>query len=341
MQNKKITDKQFSQDRAQVLKVLRDHYGVNHAELEFLAQGYSHKSYTFNAPIFGGKVLVKISHPGKSRPDEDICFEGVVTDFLIDHGYPVQTSYKSLNGNYFERSEDGRNIQVLKYLEEFREKRPNHKAKLIASGEFLNRFHRISKRFDVGRYRFGKGLIERRTFFIRKRLDALNSNLLMYQYIDKKHLKGSGLENNLDFLFGEYKKIRRVLNERRRNLFPKYLIHGDYNAGNIIFLKSDISGIIDFEHCAFGPFYWDIGFAIAHWSFIMNHYGVDRITRYFTRGYSRGNGRLSQTLVGAFRSFSSLWRLSDAIRYYPKYKSKTHWENEVRYYIKKCKMLRM
>ncbi|MFH1895898.1 MAG: hypothetical protein ABH814_00260, partial [bacterium] len=92
---------QHSNDRQQVLAALKEYYGVVGVELEFLAQGYSHKSYTFNAPILGGKVVAKVAHPGKARPDEDIYFESIVCDFLADHGYPVQFPYKSLKGHYF------------------------------------------------------------------------------------------------------------------------------------------------------------------------------------------------------------------------------------------------
>jgi len=332
-------NKQLSNDRQQVLDVLQNFYGVVGVKLEFLAQGYSHKSYIFNAPILDGTVVVKIDHPGKARTDEDIYFESIITDFLADHGYPVQFPYKSLRGRYFERTEDERNVQVLKYIEAVEAKTANNKQKIIQSGRLLNRFHKISRHFRAERYKIGADLIQRRTFFLRRRLDALKNNLLMYQHISEEHLNGSGLTQEIGFLLSEYRQVNKLLNKRRKNLLPKYIIHGDYNPGNLIFNKSEIAGVIDFEHCAFGPTYWDIGFAIAHWSFLLNSYGVERITRYFVRGYAKDNGRISLRLVKAFRSFSALWRLSDAIRYYPKYKNKKHWEGEVKYYIKKCKLL--
>lgn len=334
-------EEQKNKDREQVLQVLRDCYGVLGVELEFLAQGYSHKSYTFETPILAGKVVVKISHPNKMRDEEDIVFESLVTDFLADHAYPVQNSYKSLRGRYFERTQDGRSVQVLKYLDAVKPRKPKPKQKIYESGELLARFHKITKNFKVERYCISEDLIKRRTFFLRKRLDALRNNLMMYQYVDTSNLQNSGLSESIKFLLNEHRKINFLLTKRRKNLLPKYVIHGDYNPGNIIFKGSSVSGVIDFEHCGFGPIYWDIGFAIAHWSFIMNSYGVDRITKYFMEGYNLNTVRLSTTLVKAFRSFSALWRLSDAIRYYDKYKNKTHWENEVRYYIKKCKMLAM
>lgn len=334
-------EQQLSNDRLQVLEVLKNHYGVVGVELKFLAQGYSHKSYTFDAPILGGEVVVKIAHPGKSRLDEDICFESIVTDFLADYGYPVQFTYKSLQGNFFERTEDGRNVQVLKYIESSKTKKSNKKQKITQSGSLLNHFHKITKRFKANEYLFSEELLKRRTFYTRKRLDALKNNLLMYQYIPSDHLQACTLNTEFENLFKEYKKVNELINKRIKNLLPKYVIHGDYNPGNIIFDESDVAGVIDFEHCAFGPIYWDIGFAIAHWSFLMNKYGVDRITQYFVQGYVENNGRISLSLVKAFRSFSALWRLSDAIRYYEKYKNKTHWENEVKYYIKKCKQLAM
>jgi len=53
--------------------------------------------------------------------------------------------------------------------------------------------------------------------------------------------------------------------EKRIRALPQQLIHGDFIAGNILMEGARVSGVLDFENCAFNPRAMDLAIAIDTW----------------------------------------------------------------------------
>jgi len=58
---------------------------------------------------------------------------------------------------------------------------------------------------------------------------------------------------------------RICAHEKRIRALPQQLIHGDFIAGNILMEGTQVSGVLDFENCAFNPRAMDFAIAIDTW----------------------------------------------------------------------------
>ncbi len=87
---------------------------------------------------------------------------------------------------------------------------------------------------------------------------------------------------------------RVYVHEKRIRALPQQLIHGDFIAGNILMQGARVSGVLDFENCAFNPRAMDFAIAVDTWCWDAMSSGREweRIAA-LARGYSRA-GRFGE-----------------------------------------------
>ncbi len=312
----------LSQEVPGVRKFVEANYDLKIRKLWVLAWGYN--NLILLAETDRGKITIRFSQ--RERTDQDIQFETEVALKLHEAGVPVRVPLISVKGEYFYRVSGGYAMQVQNYLEGTSKPEKFLKSHLASAATLLAAFH------SVGRDE--KFLYPDRRLDVEELVRESQSRLAGGDSKPPEVLKKVGWVN-----------FRKSVN-KFFTLFPREwpkaaeksyigLIHGDFNPGNIIFDHQKAVGVLDFERAGWGPQIFDIGFAVAQWSFHNNRWTPRTILETFIESYPGISIGVDGKAVCLMALLAIVERLAAAVHAYDDYKNKTHWCNEVCYFIGK------
>lgn len=170
-------------------------------------------------------------HSLREKPAQDMYFEQVFSKFLYDHNIPVRLILETGENTLLSYC-DGKNIKISELTTDM----------AFNGGKTLALFHKASKEFN-------KDILPKRHV-----ADELNRALNIKEKIINKYADGE--------LF--IKQIQEILlNVPESNM----IIHNDFRVQNVLFDKTNISAILDFDWACIGNPIKDLGHAMVEWSY--------------------------------------------------------------------------
>lgn len=170
-------------------------------------------------------------HSLREKPAQDMYFEQVFSKFLYDHNIPVRLILETGENTLLSYC-DGKNIKISELTTDM----------AFNGGKTLALFHKASKEFN-------KDILPKRHV-----ADELNRALNIKEKIINKYADGK--------LF--IKQIQEILlNVPESNM----IIHNDFRVQNVLFDKTNISAILDFDWACIGNPIKDLGHAMVEWSY--------------------------------------------------------------------------
>lgn len=170
-------------------------------------------------------------HSLREKPAQDMHFEQVFSKFLYDHNIPVRLILETGENTLLSYC-DGKNIKISELTTDM----------AFNGGKTLALFHKASKEFK-------KEVLPKRHV-----ADELYRALNIKEKIINKYADGK--------LF--IKQIQDILlNVPESNM----IIHNDFRVQNVLFDKTNISAILDFDWACIGNPIKDLGHAMVEWSY--------------------------------------------------------------------------
>jgi len=312
----------LSQEIPGVKKFVEANYDLRIEKLWVLAWGYN--NLILLAETDRGKITIRFSQ--RERTDRDIHFETEIALKLHAAGVPVRVPLISKEGEYFYRVSGGYAMQVQNYLEGTSRPAKFLKSHLASAATLLAEFH------TVGRNK--KFFYEDRQLDVEELVKESRSRLVGAESKPSELLKKVGWA---DFQKSSDKFFALFPREWPKAAEKSYvgLVHGDFNPGNLIFDHQKAVGVLDFERAGWGPQIFDMGFAVAQWSFHNNRWTPKTILKTCIDSYPGISVGVDGRAVCLMALLAIAERLAAAVHAYDNYRSKTHWCNEVRYFIGK------
>lgn len=320
----------FKQETEGLREFLEEHYGFKVYKLWVFAWGYNNIQFLLKTDQ--GKLTARISQ-FRDRPRE-IIFEDLCSDFLYLHGLPVKRVIRTKDEKTFLRSSGGRTLQVMSYLDGKARKR-FRESHIVSSGELLARIHQVGKHFPKEEV-FPSEFTARQKP-LEKILSRTRNQLAAYSQVSKEFAEEVNLSELVELSGPVLDQIETQI-KKLRNETEETFIHGDYNPGNLTFDSEKVTGVFDFDMSGFGSIYWDVGFAIVHWTFKLNNWIPNRIEKAFLKGYEKIAGPQDLDFLRAIEKLAVLERLSATIYYFKDYQKKNYWILECSYFLRKFKM---
>jgi len=299
---------------------IKKHYNLKISRIAPL--GWGHGNMFFYIRADGKKYSARIARLRRNLKKR-IMFEDRVTKYLTEQGISVKETVPTSDNKEFIEFEDGPIFQLQTFLEGMIP-HPIRRFHIKKAGRFLRKFHDSSKYFYK---ELPEKLVKSHkldliptTKDIKEGINLINLNWkYKYHQTDVKGFQSAAL----DFLT-KSKEIKDHPTFKRLDF-----LHGDYNAGNVVFVNDKISGVLDFEHAAFGPSTYDYGYALAHYSFGFYRKDTKKIMQSFIKGYGKADDK---DLLEYFAKTALLKRAVDVIRYKKNYAEREFWEGELENY---------
>ncbi len=238
-----------SSAETEIKQVLR-HYKIGRLQnAQHLAQGYVNENWIIDTTA--GRFFLKHRYPGLQNP-RLIRAQHALIKHLRQSGFPAPEILATKSGDTFIVL-DGRFYEIQTYIKggPYQLNCPKH---LQAAAAMLGRYHLSVDGFS------NQALNEQGKLYCPQVLDANLTNLnkewkICYDPKVKKifrYLQSNALE----------------LGERfaRHPPLPEIVIHGDYHAGNLIFQKDCIVGVVDYDKSSWQPRVAELAEALIYFS---------------------------------------------------------------------------
>jgi len=312
----------LSQEISGVKPFVEAKYNLKIKNLWVMAWGYN--NIILLAQTDRGKVTIRFSQ--RERTGRDLEFESEVAQKLHQSGIPVRVPLVSEEGKLFYRISGGYALQVQTYLEGSSKPPKFLKSHLTSSAELLAQLHSVgrAREFEYIDRSFDAGQVVRESS-----LRLTETKNIPAEFLREIGWKAFFIE--VEDFFDRFAEIWK----RTRDTVRVGLVHGDFNPSNLVFDEEKVVGVLDFERAGWGPQIFDVGFAVAQWSFHNNRWSPLTVFDDFVESYT-GVGRLeSQELARMMTLLAVAERLGAAIHFYEDYQKKSHWKNEMRYFMGK------
>ena len=131
------------------------------------------------------------------------------------------------------------------------------------------------------------------------------------------------------------KELKAILKDYDTSYSGKpVLLHGDFWQGNILWIKDEISGVLDWEYAAIGDPVSDLAVASLELKYDYGKRGVDRFLDLYSKNFSIDQSRLSLWLIYVSAStlfFIDEWNLEKARKNLMKREAMLTIEEEIKF----------
>jgi len=287
------------------------------------ALGWGHGNMFFYVQEGKKRYTARIARPREDLK-KNIVFESKISKLLAKNGIPVKIPITTKKGKDFIEFEDGPIFQLQNYLEGFIP-HPIRDFHIEMAGKFLRRLHEVSEGFHL---EFPSNVVKENTLNLKPLIKNIEESISLinprWRFRYHKSRISEFPRSSIDFI-----KTFKKVTLKHRSFLKKDFLHGDFNAGNIVFVNDKVSGVYDFEHAAFGPNTYDLGYALAHYSFGFYRDRTREVMNFFMKGY--GEIQDKEILEPCIK-ISILKRAVDVIRHKEKYPEREFWEGELENY---------
>lgn len=233
-------------DTKNIIKKIKDEYGIDISKIELLRDGSDNVIWDAMS-IDGDRYAIRVS---KREMGAEIAFESEWIRVLQKDGVPVVPIVLTEQGGSYSHLDDGKALTVFNFLngKHFSittdESLSNHVIETAA--EALARLHEVSRISNVQASR-------KRTVFSELERVIVHKDLILGKTPGGK-----------EFI----EAVSEMLQWGKSQRFDPVLVHNDYRIGNIMFDEKDnLLAILDFDWSCLGPAIKDIAHSLAEWSF--------------------------------------------------------------------------
>lgn len=304
-------------------------YDIKVSKVWLMGWGYSNLNFLLTTGK--GKYLVRVSVNNKK--EADLRFEAVIKEQLHSRGIPVRRIISSIKGELFIKSPLGRVMQAFTYLEGSIPKKYSLEH-VRGSGKLLSNFHLASQDF------FDLLDVDYRNISLTDELKLVLSTLKS-SWISRhtKNLLPRRVISKRGLVMNKIESLCSLLESSSFTFNTSDFIHNDYTPHNVIFRNNKAYGVIDFELAGFADLRWDISNAVAQWSIHAHNLSPLSILKNFTSGYTNSLVDTNQQIIKKLSILAILKRVSASFNFYDKYSDKSHWQDQVSYFLSRMELL--
>ncbi|MFA5107440.1 MAG: homoserine kinase [Patescibacteria group bacterium] len=241
-------------------------------EIESILRHYHVGTVTSVVPLSVGAIHethkittetgIYIARIFEAEKDESaIAFEMTVLQYLAKNNFIAPKPVETIDGRLYGR--ENNYFALYDYIPGHALKGPELSIDHVHSvGETLGWFHELLSNYHVPEKK--------------PRLDW-QAVWAKYEQLEKSSPRSDGAET--------FNRIQKALLESRLpESLPTGIIHGDLHEQNVVFRHGHVSGVLDFDQCAYGTIIADVATEIVWWCFRDTLYHA-HLAQAFLKGY--------------------------------------------------------